>query len=186
MSHDVSPIKTSQPSLDRSSTKSPLTLLDELICSGNQLTYKGGQFKDDRVVAQFVKEHRPLRTAMIGASIYLYIDPCYCCLPAHGISDFKPDITTASELIRYVKEAKDRSEAPDIIFTSLQLFDQVKESIAQISPETKLIVACDCRSDTSASDLRRRGIPAIDNDDYLRSAPLNAVIALTFFGEFVS
>jgi len=55
-----------------------------------------------------------------------------------------------------------------------------------ISPETKLIVACDCRSDTSASDLRRRGIPAIDNDDYLRSAPLNAVIALTFFGEFVS
>ncbi len=58
--------------------------------------------------------------------------------------------------------------------------------ILELSSETKLIVACDRSCSTSASDLRKQGIPAIDNSDYLHVAPLNAVISLVVFNELMT
>ena len=160
-----------------------------MITSGGKITYKGGDFKDDRVVTVWVKDHRPLRTAMMGADVFMYIDPCHCCIPGHGPRDHQPQPTDTTGLIRYVREAKGRGETLDVVFTSLYLYEQAKQEIEKISPETKLIVACDRRSGTSASELRIRSIPAIDDNDYNNynnCAPLNAVIAFTVFNELVN
>ena len=186
MSTNVTPTGPTQPNFGSSSTKSPLRVVDELISSGKQITYKGADFKDDRVVTQYVKDHRPLRTAMIGANVFMYIDPCHCCIPGHGPRDYQPQAIDVTGLIRHVREAKERGEALDVVFTSLHLYNQGKQLIEKVSPETKLIVACDRRSGTNASELRKRDIPAIDDNDYNDCAPLNAVIAFTVFDELVS
>ncbi len=169
------------------SDKSPLVTLDDLIRSGKPITYKGKNFKDGHVVAGFVKDHRLLKTAMIGVNdTCLYTDPCHCCLPAHGSRMCKPEITDATGLISEVRKAKASGKTLDVVFTSLNLYNQTRDSLATVSPETKLIVACDHRSGINASELRKQNIPAIDGRDYERCAPLNAVIALTVFNEFVS
>ena len=188
MPTNITPTGSTQPNSgsSSSSTKSPLQSIDDLINSGEKITYNGADFKDDRVVSQYVRDHRPLRTAMIGANVFMYADPCHCCIPGHGPRDFKPNSTDVTSLIRYVREAKARGEAPDIVFTNLHLYNQGNQLIEEISPETKLIVGCDHTSPTSASELRKRGIPAIDNNDYNNCAPLNAVIAVTVFNELIS
>lgn len=182
----ITPTTSPQFTLARDSTKSPLQAINELIASGKKITYKGGDFKDDRVVTVWVKDHRPLRTAMVGANVFMYVDPCHCCIPGHGPRDFKPQITDVTSFLRYIREAKDRDEALDVVFTSLHLYDQTKQEVIKISPETKLIVACDRKSGISANELRNRDIPAIDDEDYNNCAPLNAVIAFTVFNELVN
>jgi hypothetical protein len=187
MTPPVKPPSSSQAAAGGGSPdKSNMAALDALIRSGQTINYKGKDLKDDRNVAQFTADHRPLKTAMLGTMLFLYTDPCHCCLPAHGERDCKPDIADATGVIDYVRKAKESGKPLDVLFTSHALYKQVKDPIAKIAPETKIIVACARRTDTKASDLRKQDIPAIDDDDYLNCSPLNAVIALTVFNETMS
>ncbi len=164
----------------------PLQRLNQQIIQNQPITYKGKNFKDDEVVAGFIKEHRPLRTAMVGANIFLYSDPCYCCIPRHGTRANKPDLTDLSGLLKYVQESVDDTKVIDVLFLSYHLYQQAKDEIGKISPQTKIIVACDNRSSVKAADLRQNNIPAVDNSDYQKCAPLNAIIALVAFGKIES
>lgn len=173
------------PLINNDGTKHSLALIDSLILSGRKITFAGEDFKDDRFVGKFLSERRTLKTAMLATNVFMYIDPCHCCIPGHGERNYKPNPIDATGLIRYIREANESDHPLDLVFTSLTLYEQCKEEIEKNSPQTKLIVGCDRISGLSASELRRKGIPAVDDNDYYNCSPLNAVIAFVVFGEVV-
>ena len=177
------PAQSLTSSANGSQALSNMAVLDSWITNKQEIKYKGGLFKNQNIVNQFTTDHKPLNTAMLGTSCYLYIDPCTCCLPSHGQKHYEPEIADATGVITYVKNA---NPPLDVLFTSNVLYNQVKDSVAKYSPTTKIIVFCARDSNPTASDLRKQNIPAIDDSDYLDCYPLNAVIALTVFDEMMS
>ncbi len=164
-----------------------LAELDSLIGVKKPITYRGGDFGDFNTVAKCIEDHQPLKTALISADLPMqvrYQDPCDCCIPAHGQRKLIPDSSHPAQLIAHLRRAKQRRAPLDLVFTTLNLYEGAKKTIEREFPETKLIVVA--TREQSASELRRRGIPAIDVNDYDARAPLNAIITLVMWNEMPS
>lgn len=159
--------------------------LDTQIESGGPILYKSKDFSKDSTVGEFIGDHRPLRTAMFGTLVALYSDPCTCCIPAYGQRKFDYKTTDPDAILGYVREARESGHPVDVLFLNEKNYREMQAAINDLSPETKLIVGCDRRAPTEASELRKQGIAAISEEDYLNCAPLNAMIALVAFREAV-
>lgn len=179
-----------QPTDDSLSEKSfslaaALLRLDQQFESKSSILYKSRSFADAGVVGEFVAEHGSIRSAALGTSIFLYVDPCRCCIPAHGERTFERNMTEVGAITRYLRHARESGNPVELLFLSEKNYRELVGTVGEISPETKLIVGCDRQAPTSATDLRKQGIPAIDDFDYLESERLNAMIALVVFNEVV-
>ena len=163
-----------------------LTELDRIICSKNPILYNNEDFKDDRVVGKFVAAHHPLQSAVFDSMMIPYTDPCICCIPAYGQRHFQPRIRELPAVEAYIGKIKAEGTTLDLLLVSENLYHQLRPRMATLLPEGHLIVSCDRQAPSSASALRIQGIPAIDFEDYMRCAPLNAVIALTCFKEMMA